>query len=116
MTVKRIQSCLGQIENASICVKRLLRSSESRVIIRVFGDFANIFDMSDLAFGIDNKDCTSEAAIERTALNQDAVVFAKVRGAMSAQCFDVFDAFGTAPPLDAKRKIHADDQDFHVVQ
>ena len=51
--------------------------SQNSVVIRVFGDFTAVFGVANSTGAIDDEHGAAEAAIERTTLDQDSVVFAE---------------------------------------
>eukprot|EP00913_Durusdinium_trenchii_P008883 g8349.t1 len=61
-------------------------------------------------------DVMEEAAIERAAADQHAVIFTELRAAVGTERFDRFDTFRTAPAFLAEGKVHADDENFDVVE
>ena len=52
-------------------------SSKYGVVIRVVGDFTAVFGIAYFTVTIDDEHSTAEAAVERSALDQDSVIFAK---------------------------------------
>ncbi len=78
------------------------------------GNFPTIFRVFDRAGSINDEHGSAEASIQRAALDQDAVIFAKLRASVSAQGFDLVDALSSAPSLLTERKVHADNQHFDV--
>lgn len=51
--------------------------SQNSVVIWVFGDFTAVFGVANSTGAIDDEHGAAEAAIERTTLDQDSVVFAE---------------------------------------
>ena len=88
---------------------------QSRVVVRVLGDFADVLHVRQLAFAIDDEDGSSQAAIQWASADQHAVRLTESRAAMSAECLNGLGTLGPAPSLLSERQIHAHDENFDVV-
>lgn len=67
-------ACLGPEEVQSVSG---FGCSQYSVVIWVFGDFTAVFGVANSTGAIDDEHGAAEAAIERTTLDQDSVVFAE---------------------------------------
>ena len=67
--------------------------SQGGIIVRMLSDLAHVFDVLNRVVWPDYKDGSREAALQRATSDHHAVSLTEVRAAMTADGFDVLDAF-----------------------
>jgi len=95
---------------------RLLGGDEGRIIIGVLTDAWDVLHVLNFIVGAYDEYGAREHTIERTAGDQNTIVFAKGGVAVIASGDDFIGVCGAAPAFLCERQVHTDADHIHVGQ